>query len=35
MEQFTGTKPMAASHAFDVAALQAYLAATCPASPAR
>jgi aminoglycoside phosphotransferase (APT) family kinase protein len=27
MEQYTGTKPVAASHAFDVAALEAFLAA--------
>jgi aminoglycoside phosphotransferase (APT) family kinase protein len=31
MEHFVGTKPMAASHAFDVAALQAYLEARLPA----
>ena len=30
MEQFTGTREMAASHAFDVAALQAYLARHVP-----
>lgn len=30
MEQFTGTRPMAASHAFDVAALQAHLEARLP-----
>ncbi len=30
MEQFTGTKPIAASHAFDVAALEAHLARTLP-----
>ncbi|MBN8511369.1 MAG: phosphotransferase [Burkholderiales bacterium] len=30
MEHFVGTKPMAASHAFDVAALQACLAARLP-----
>ena len=29
-DQFTGTKPMAASHAFDVAALERHLAATMP-----
>ena len=30
MEQFTGTRPMSASHAFDVAALQAHLEARLP-----
>ena len=30
MEHFTGTKPVAASHAFDVAALQAYLQRELP-----
>ena len=30
MEHFTGTKPVASSHAFDVGALQAYLLATLP-----
>ncbi len=30
MEHFTGTKPVASSHAFDVDALQAYLLATLP-----
>ncbi len=30
MEHFTGTRPVAASHAFDVAALQAYLQAHLP-----
>lgn len=30
MEQYTGTKPVAASHAFDVAALEAYLADHLP-----
>ena len=30
MQQFTGTKPMAASHAFDVARLEHYLAAQMP-----
>jgi len=30
MEAFTGTKPVAASHAFDVAALQSYLQAQLP-----
>jgi aminoglycoside phosphotransferase (APT) family kinase protein len=30
MEQFTGTRPMAASHAFDLAALQAHLEARLP-----
>lgn len=30
MEHFTGTKPVAESHAFDVAALQAHLQATLP-----
>jgi aminoglycoside phosphotransferase (APT) family kinase protein len=30
MEQFTGTKPVAASHAFDMAALEAYLRARLP-----
>jgi len=30
MEQFMGTRPVAASHAFDVAALQAYLQAHLP-----
>lgn len=30
MEHFTGTKPVAASHAFDVAALEAYLKAALP-----
>ncbi|HJV68035.1 phosphotransferase [Ideonella sp.] len=31
MEQYTGTKPVAASHAFDVAALEAFLAQKLPA----
>jgi aminoglycoside phosphotransferase (APT) family kinase protein len=30
MEQFTGTKPVAASHAYDMAALKAYLRARLP-----
>jgi aminoglycoside phosphotransferase (APT) family kinase protein len=30
MEQFTGTKPIAASHAFDVGALEAYLQRSLP-----
>ena len=30
MEQFTGTKPMAASHAIDVAALERHLQASMP-----
>ena len=30
MEQFTGTRPVSASHAFDVAALEAYLAQQLP-----
>jgi len=30
MEQYTGTKPVAASHAFDVAGLEAFLAAKLP-----
>ena len=30
MEQFTGTRPVAASHAFDVAALESHLQARLP-----